>query len=57
MCCLTPEPLQLEALEYLHENEYVHADIKAANILVGHEAKQEVWFVPLFAFPGTCMVT
>eukprot|EP00731_Ephydatia_muelleri_P035641 Em0144g11a len=35
----------LEALEYLHESEYVHADIKAANILVGHEAKQEVCLV------------
>ena len=35
----------LEALEYLHESEYVHADIKAANILVGHEVKHEVCLV------------
>ncbi|XP_066535451.1 serine/threonine-protein kinase VRK2 [Hoplias malabaricus] len=28
--------LMLDVLEYIHENEYVHADIKAANLLLGH---------------------
>ncbi|KAK6183120.1 hypothetical protein SNE40_010657 [Patella caerulea] len=27
----------IDALEYMHENDYVHADIKAANILLGYE--------------------
>lgn len=27
----------LDVLEYIHENEYVHADIKAANLLVGYK--------------------
>ena len=27
--------LQLNSLEYLHDNEYVHADIKGANLLIG----------------------
>ena len=26
---------QLEAVEYLHEREYVHADIKGSNLLTG----------------------
>lgn len=26
---------QLEALEFLHESEYVHADIKGSNLLTG----------------------
>ncbi|XP_026115146.1 serine/threonine-protein kinase VRK2-like, partial [Carassius auratus] len=26
----------LDVLEYIHDNEYVHADIKAANLLLGH---------------------
>ncbi|XP_050404327.1 serine/threonine-protein kinase VRK1 isoform X2 [Patella vulgata] len=27
----------IDALEYMHENDYVHADIKAANILLGYK--------------------
>lgn len=27
---------QLDVLEYIHENEYVHADIKAANLMLGY---------------------
>ena len=29
---------QLDALEYIHENSYVHADIKASNCLLGYKA-------------------
>ncbi|GFR95930.1 serine/threonine-protein kinase VRK1 [Elysia marginata] len=39
----------LDALQFLHENEYVHADIKAANILTGYrtgvEIENEVYLV------------
>ncbi|RUS68737.1 hypothetical protein EGW08_023501 [Elysia chlorotica] len=31
----------LDALQFLHENEYVHADVKAANILTGFRAGSE----------------
>ena len=34
---------QLNALEYIHENAYVHADIKGANILCGYENPNEVF--------------
>lgn len=29
-------------LEYIHENEYVHADIKAANLMLGHRDPEQV---------------
>ena len=29
---------QLDALEYIHENSYVHADVKASNCLLGYRA-------------------
>ncbi|XP_022330674.2 serine/threonine-protein kinase VRK1-like [Crassostrea virginica] len=32
----------VDALEYLHENGYVHADIKASNMLLGFNNKQEL---------------
>ncbi|XP_069090469.1 serine/threonine-protein kinase VRK2 isoform X1 [Pleurodeles waltl] len=33
----------LEVLEYMHENEYVHADIKAANLMLGFRNPDEVY--------------
>uniref|UniRef100_A0A8C0INU1 non-specific serine/threonine protein kinase n=1 Tax=Chelonoidis abingdonii TaxID=106734 RepID=A0A8C0INU1_CHEAB len=33
----------LDALEYMHENEYVHGDIKAANLLLGYTNPHEVY--------------
>lgn len=33
--------LQLDVLEYIHSKEYIHADIKASNLLVGHKAGTE----------------
>ncbi|XP_042683083.1 serine/threonine-protein kinase VRK2 isoform X1 [Centrocercus urophasianus] len=33
----------LDTLEYIHENEYVHADIKAANLLLGYTNSREVY--------------
>jgi len=35
----------LHGLEYLHENDYVHADIKGANILVGADNPNQVYLV------------
>uniref|UniRef100_A0A8C0DTQ3 Serine/threonine-protein kinase VRK2 n=1 Tax=Balaenoptera musculus TaxID=9771 RepID=A0A8C0DTQ3_BALMU len=32
----------LDVLEYIHENEYVHADIKAANLLLGYRNPHQV---------------
>ncbi|XP_076058011.1 serine/threonine-protein kinase VRK1-like isoform X2 [Oratosquilla oratoria] len=31
----------LDALEYIHSKEYIHADIKASNLLVGHQPGTE----------------
>ncbi|NXX62537.1 VRK2 kinase, partial [Scopus umbretta] len=33
----------LDTLEYIHENEYVHGDIKAANLLLGYTNPHEVY--------------
>ncbi|KAM6279015.1 serine/threonine-protein kinase VRK2 isoform 2-T2 [Porphyrio hochstetteri] len=33
----------LDTLEFIHENEYVHADIKAANLLLGYTNPHEVY--------------
>ncbi|XP_070803595.1 serine/threonine-protein kinase VRK2 [Pituophis catenifer annectens] len=33
----------LDALEYIHENEYVHGDIKAANLLLDYKNSHEVY--------------
>ncbi|NWX51498.1 VRK2 kinase, partial [Steatornis caripensis] len=33
----------LDTLEYIHENEYVHCDIKAANLLLGYTNPHEVY--------------
>ncbi|XP_009474422.1 PREDICTED: serine/threonine-protein kinase VRK2 [Nipponia nippon] len=33
----------LDTLEYVHENEYVHGDIKAANLLLGYTNPHEVY--------------
>ncbi|KAM9655631.1 serine/threonine-protein kinase VRK2 isoform 3-T5 [Morphnus guianensis] len=32
----------LDTLEYIHENEYVHGDVKAANLLLGYTNPHEV---------------
>lgn len=32
----------MSVLEYIHENEYVHADIKAANLLLGYRNPEQV---------------
>ncbi|XP_041866518.1 serine/threonine-protein kinase VRK1-like isoform X2 [Melanotaenia boesemani] len=33
----------VDVLEYIHENEYVHADIKAANLMLGYKDPQQVY--------------
>ncbi|KAM5315987.1 serine/threonine-protein kinase VRK2 isoform 1-T8 [Glossophaga mutica] len=33
----------LDILEYIHENEYVHGDIKAANLLLGYKNPDQVY--------------
>ncbi|XP_062933945.1 serine/threonine-protein kinase VRK2 isoform X2 [Cynocephalus volans] len=33
----------LDVLEYIHENEYVHGDIKAANLLLGYKNPNRVY--------------
>ncbi|XP_036403276.1 serine/threonine-protein kinase VRK2 isoform X2 [Megalops cyprinoides] len=35
--------LLLDMLEYIHDNEYVHADIKAANLLLGYKDPNKVY--------------
>ncbi|KAJ7990881.1 hypothetical protein DPEC_G00291500 [Dallia pectoralis] len=35
----------LDILEYIHEHEYVHADIKASNLLLGHKNPNQVYLV------------
>lgn len=41
---------QLDVLEYIHENEYVHGDIKAANLLLGYKNPDQVNKILSFAF-------
>ncbi|KAM6915863.1 serine/threonine-protein kinase VRK1-like [Xenentodon cancila] len=33
----------VDVLEYIHENEYVHADIKAANLMLGYREPEQVY--------------
>ncbi|XP_054885844.1 serine/threonine-protein kinase VRK2 [Poeciliopsis prolifica] len=33
----------VDVLEYIHENEYVHADIKAANLMLGYRDPEKVY--------------
>ncbi|XP_014912732.1 serine/threonine-protein kinase VRK2 isoform X1 [Poecilia latipinna] len=33
----------VDVLEYIHENEYVHADIKAANLMLGYRDSDQVY--------------
>ncbi|CAL8299286.1 unnamed protein product [Merluccius merluccius] len=33
----------LDVLEYIHDNEYVHADIKAANLMLGYTDHEKVY--------------
>uniref|UniRef100_UPI003AB0FCBD serine/threonine-protein kinase VRK2 isoform X1 n=2 Tax=Centroberyx gerrardi TaxID=166262 RepID=UPI003AB0FCBD len=33
----------VDVLEYIHDNEYVHADIKAANLMLGHRDPEKVY--------------
>uniref|UniRef100_A0A7N8WXM1 non-specific serine/threonine protein kinase n=1 Tax=Mastacembelus armatus TaxID=205130 RepID=A0A7N8WXM1_9TELE len=33
----------VDVLEYIHENEYVHADIKAANLMLGYREPEKVY--------------
>ncbi|KAK2843042.1 hypothetical protein Q7C36_011257 [Tachysurus vachellii] len=35
----------LDILEYVHEHEYVHADIKASNLLLSHKNPNQVYLV------------
>lgn len=40
--CVCVFPFQLDVLEYIHDNEYVHADIKAANLMLGYTDPEKV---------------
>lgn len=33
----------VDVLQYIHENEYVHADIKAANLMLGYKDPEQVY--------------
>ncbi|KAM9601384.1 serine/threonine-protein kinase VRK2 isoform 2-T2 [Trichechus inunguis] len=33
----------LDVLEYIHENEYIHGDVKAANLLLGYKNPDQVY--------------
>ncbi|KAG7229914.1 hypothetical protein INR49_009632 [Caranx melampygus] len=35
----------VDVLEYIHENEYVHADIKAANLMQGYRDPEKIYLV------------
>lgn len=35
-------PVQLDTLEYIHEHEYVHADVKASNLMLSHSDPNQV---------------
>lgn len=37
-----PALFQVDVLEYIHENAYVHADIKAANLMLGYRDPEQV---------------
>ena len=41
---------QLEALEFLHEQGFVHADVKVSNIVLGLENKHQVYFFDMFMY-------
>lgn len=34
--------LQIDALEYIHDKDYAHADIKAANLMTGYKDPNQV---------------
>lgn len=34
--------MQLDILEYIHEHEYVHADIKASNLMLSYSDANQV---------------
>lgn len=34
--------MQLDILEYIHEHEYVHADIKASNLMLSYSDTNQV---------------